>query len=125
MGQLNGNGGKGVFGAPRPNSKIQPRGQQQVTTQSSSANLRDDSNEDVSKESLLHIVKTLNEKVESLNKVSLSFGQYHKIMFVKTIQILKEKDGVIEKQRTEITNLRKKNFEFRSKVTELQDKEKL
>lgn len=34
-------------------------------------------------------------------------------------KIIKEKDSVIEKQRAEITNLRKKNFDFRSKVTEL------
>lgn len=32
-----------------------------------------------------------------------------------------EKDAKIEQQRAEITNLRKKNFEFRSKNQELQD----
>lgn len=35
--------------------------------------------------------------------------------------IITEKDSKIEKQSTEMTNLRKKNFEFRSKIQELQD----
>ena len=35
-----------------------------------------------------------------------------------------EKDKKIETQRTEITNLRKKNFEFRSQLQELKDKNK-
>lgn len=39
-------------------------------------------------------------------------------------QILKEKDTMINKQRTDLTNLRKKNFDFRSKITELEDKAK-
>lgn len=39
-------------------------------------------------------------------------------------KIIKEKDITIEKQRDEITNLRKKNFEFRSKITDMDDKMK-
>lgn len=35
-----------------------------------------------------------------------------------------EKDKKIEAQRTDITNLRKKNFEFRSKIQELKDESK-
>ena len=31
---------------------------------------------------------------------------------------------MINKQRTDLTNLRKKNFDFRSKITELEDKAK-
>jgi len=31
---------------------------------------------------------------------------------------------MISKQRTDLTNLRKKNFDFRSKITELEDKAK-
>lgn len=37
---------------------------------------------------------------------------------------MKEKDNTIIKQRTDLTNLRKKNFDFRSKITELEDKVK-
>ena len=37
-------------------------------------------------------------------------------------KILKDKDKVIDKQRTDLTNLRKKNFEFRSRITEMEDK---
>ena len=37
------------------------------------------------------------------------------------MQIIIEKDSKIESQRIELTNLRKKNFEFRSKNQELQD----
>ena len=37
---------------------------------------------------------------------------------------MKEKDMKVEEQRAEITNLRKKNFEFRSKYQELQDQMK-
>jgi hypothetical protein len=39
-------------------------------------------------------------------------------------KIIKEKDSTIEKQRIEIINLRKKNFEFRSKITDMDDKMK-
>ena len=35
---------------------------------------------------------------------------------------MEEKDKTIEKQRTEIASLRSKNFEFRSKITDLEDK---
>ena len=35
-----------------------------------------------------------------------------------------EKDKIIEKQKTEIASLRSKNFEFRSKITDLEDKMK-
>ena len=37
-------------------------------------------------------------------------------------KIMKDKDKVIDKQRTDLTNLRKKNFEFRSRITEMEDK---
>ena len=40
------------------------------------------------------------------------------------LQIIKDKDATIQKQRTDLTNLRKKNFDFRSKITELEDKAK-
>jgi hypothetical protein len=36
--------------------------------------------------------------------------------------VLKEKDNKIEKQQAEITSLRKKNFEFRSRITDLEDR---
>ena len=36
-----------------------------------------------------------------------------------------EKDKLVVKQRTDLTTLRKKNFEFRSKITEIEDKQKL
>lgn len=39
-------------------------------------------------------------------------------------KIIKDKDAMINKQRTDLTNLRKKNFDFRSKITELEDKAK-
>lgn len=39
-------------------------------------------------------------------------------------KIIKDKDNTINKQRTDLTNLRKKNFDFRSKITELEDKAK-
>lgn len=39
-------------------------------------------------------------------------------------KIVKDKDAMISKQRTDLTNLRKKNFDFRSKITELEDKAK-
>ena len=35
---------------------------------------------------------------------------------------MKEKDDQIESQRAEITNLRKKNFDFRSKLQNLEEK---
>jgi len=35
--------------------------------------------------------------------------------------IMKEKDDQIESQRAEITNLRKKNFDFRSKLQNLEE----
>lgn len=38
--------------------------------------------------------------------------------------ILSEKDEKIETQRAEITNLRRKNFDFRQKMVELEDKTK-
>lgn len=38
------------------------------------------------------------------------------------VQIIKDKDTTINKQRTDLTNLRKKNFDFRSRITELEDK---
>lgn len=37
------------------------------------------------------------------------------------LQIIVERDAKIKQQETEITNLRKKNYEFRSKNTELTD----
>jgi len=39
-------------------------------------------------------------------------------------KILTEKDQKIETQRAEITNLRKKNFDFRSKMVTLEEKSK-
>lgn len=39
-----------------------------------------------------------------------------------SLQAMKEKDAMLNKQRADLTNLRKKNFEFRSKITELEDK---
>ena len=35
---------------------------------------------------------------------------------------MKEKDVTIDKQTTEITNLRKKNFDFRAKLQNLEEK---
>lgn len=35
---------------------------------------------------------------------------------------MQDKNEMIEKQKAEITNLRKKNYEFRSKITDLEDK---
>ena len=37
-------------------------------------------------------------------------------------QMIKDKDITINKQRTDLTNLRKKNFDFRSRITELEGK---
>jgi len=37
-------------------------------------------------------------------------------------QVVAEKDKLVVKQRTDLTTLRKKNFEFRSKITEIEDK---
>ena len=37
---------------------------------------------------------------------------------------LKAKDGVIERQRAEITTLRKKNFDLRARALEVEDKYK-
>jgi len=37
-------------------------------------------------------------------------------------QVVVEKDKLVVKQRTDLTTLRKKNFEFRSKITEIEDK---
>jgi len=39
-------------------------------------------------------------------------------------KILKEKDMKIETQRAEITNLRKKNFDFRAKLLPLEERQK-
>lgn len=40
------------------------------------------------------------------------------------LQMMKEKDNKIESQQREITNLRKKNFDFRARIMELEDKAK-
>lgn len=40
-------------------------------------------------------------------------------------KILKEKDVQIQKQRSDLTSLRQKNFKFRSRITELEDKAKV
>ena len=37
---------------------------------------------------------------------------------------MKEKDSKIESQQREITSLRKKNFDFRARIMELEDKAK-
>ena len=46
------------------------------------------------------------------------------LLILTILQLLTEKDKVIENQRTDLTNLRKKNFEFRSKIQELEDAKK-
>lgn len=38
--------------------------------------------------------------------------------------VITDKDNKIESQRAEMTGLRAKNFEFRSKIQEIQDKAK-
>ena len=37
-------------------------------------------------------------------------------------KVVSEKDNKIETMQTQMTNLKKKNFEFRSKIMELEDK---
>lgn len=83
--------------APRPNSKIQPKngvspmyaGQKSSTVDSESAEQNSH---------LLAEIDNLNQQLSMMKK------------------LLAEKDKIIENQRTDLTNLRKKNFEFRSKV---------
>jgi len=39
-------------------------------------------------------------------------------------KMIQEKDGKIESQTREMTSLRKKNFDFRARIMELEDKAK-
>ena len=58
--------------APRPNSKIQPRGQNQINSSASNANIiqQEVIDDSMGKEAMLQMMKALNEKVEIMAKVS-------------------------------------------------------
>ena len=69
-------------------------------------------------------IDRLNSQINQMKKVSLLlffvFTNFSFFLF----QVIVDKDLKIESQRAEMTGLRSKNFEFRSKIQEIQDKAK-
>ena len=74
-------------------------------------------NPDIEKFMMQQEIQKLNAQLNQMKKVS----QNSFITDARFLQIVLEKDCKIKQQETEITNLRKKNYEFRSKNTELSD----